>query len=222
MMRRLPISVHLTPRVLIKGTSTIELKITNNGDIRLETLEVGLHSLDQSLIEVENPERWVNAIEPGETTAVTFTLSAHRSAMVHTRIYGYVGEERFEWQSPPIRVKVGEEAAELVSLLIKGESIRMKGESLEVEATVRALKHDVKVTVDFWVNTPNEKYSKIGEVRTSVLQPGNTKHIIEFIPTETGLYSVYAYLYDGSRQIDKQSDKVFIREREGSNTAKII
>ena len=214
MMRRLPISVYMTPREINKGTSTIKIQLKNNSDRRLETLEVGLHSLDQSLIEVENPEKWINAIEPGESIAVPFTVSAHRSAMIHTRIFGYMGEERFEWQSPPIRIRVGEEAAELISLLILGDSLRIVGDTLNVEATVRALKHNVQVTIDFWVNTPKEKYTKIGEITTSVLQQGDTKHLIEFTPSETGLYTVYAYLYEGSRQIDRQSDKVFIRERQ--------
>ena len=152
MMRRLPISVYMTPREINKGTSTIKIQLKNNSDRRLETLEVGLHSLDQSLIEVENPEKWINAIEPGESIAVPFTVSAHRSAMIHTRIFGYMGEERFEWQSPPIRIRVGEEAAELISLLILGDSLRIVGDTLNVEATVRALKHNVQVTIDFWVN----------------------------------------------------------------------
>lgn len=213
MMRRLPISIYVTPREITKGTSTIKLKITNSGDERLETLEVGLHSLDQSLIEVENPEKWVNAVNPNETITIPFTVSAHRSAMVHARIFGYVGEERFEWQSPPIRMKVGEEDAELKSLLILGESSRIIGDTLKAEATVKTLKHDVQVTIDFWINTPSEKYSKIGEIVTSVLQPGDTKHLIEFTPTEPGLYTIHAYLYEGSRQIDRQSDKVFIKEK---------
>jgi hypothetical protein len=212
MMRRLPISINISPREIRRGTSIIELKLTNNGDQRLETLEVGLHSLDQSLIDVENPEKWVNSILPGETITVPFNISAHRSAMIHTRIFGYMGEERFEWQSPPIRVKVGEEAAELLSLLILGESSRKIGDTLEVEATLRALKNNVQVTIDFWVNTPREKYMKIGEITTSILQQGDTKHIIEFTPTEKGLYTVYIYLYEKSRQIDRQSDKVFIKE----------
>jgi hypothetical protein len=211
-MRRLPISVKVVPRQVKQGTSEIELRIKNLGKNKLETLEVGLNSLDQRLIEVDDPNKWVNKVDPDETINIHFTLCAHRSAMVYAKIFGYIGEERFEWESPALRLKVGEEAAELSSLLILGESSREAG-TLKIETIVKVMKPNTQVTLDYWVYTPSEEYLKIGEITTSILQPGETKQVMEYIPDKKGLYTVYAYLYDKNRQIDRQSDKVYITKK---------
>jgi hypothetical protein len=212
MIRRLPVNVKIVPREIKRGVNHVEVRLNNQGDKVINTLEVGLVSLDQSLIEVEDHMKWVNAVEPGKTVTISFTVYAQRSAMVYTRVFGYIDDERHEWQSQATRLRVGGESAELVSLLILGESRRETGETLEAEATIKVLKPDTLLTIDYWVEMPSERYHKIGEVTMNIHEAGEMRHVIEFTPLEEGLYTIYAYLYDRAGKIDQQSDKVYIEK----------
>lgn len=211
-MERLPVKVKITPREIEVGTSQIEVKIKNHGDRALENLEVGLSSLDQRQIEVEDPLRWVNRIEPGERATIPFNVSAYGSANIYVRIFGYRGTERLSWESPGLRMKVGEEAAEIAQLLILGTSNQLAGESIKVETTLRTLKPDSRLDLDYWLKPPKEDFKHL-QMSTIHLKEPEEKHSITFTPEKKGLYKVYAYLYERARQIDRQQDKVYIKEK---------
>jgi len=209
-MKRLPVIVKLEPREISRGRSQVSLKIKNVGEEEIETLEVGLSSLNQSLLEVQDSLKWLSNIQPDETAIVPFDISAFSSARVYIKIFGYVDNDRFSWESPGIRLKVGDEVAEIDNLLIKGDANQKVGQRVEAEATIRGLKPDSKISLDYWVNMPNEVFTHLGEVSIEVNEIDIVKSRIEFTPESEGLYTVYAYLYDGLRQIDRDIDKVLI------------
>ena len=209
-MKRLPVIVKLEPREVSKGTSQVTLNIKNIGEDELETLEVGLSSLDQGLLEVQDSLKWLSNVRPGETAVVTFDVSACGSARVYIKIFGYVGERRFSWESPAIRLKVGDEVAEIVSFLIQGEAKQEVKKKIKAEVIIRGLGHDSKVSLDYWVNMPNEVFTHLGEADIEFQEVGVLKSSIEFTPESEGLYTVYVYLYEGLRQIDRDIDKVLV------------
>lgn len=209
-MKRLPVIVKLEPREVIRGKSQVSLKIKNIGEEEIETLEIGLSSLDQSLLEVQDSLKWLSNIHPGETAIIPYDISAFSTTKVHIKIFGYLGDERFSWQSPAIRLKVGDEVAQLDTLLIQGNANQKVGRRVEVETTIRGLKPDSKVRLDYWVNMPNGVFTQLEETGIDINEESVIKSKIEFTPESEGLYTVYAYLYDGIRQIDRDIDKVLI------------
>ncbi len=216
MMRRLPISVKLAPMEIKKGKSRINLNIKNHGNKEIETLEVGLASLDQRLINVKDSLKWVKNIDPKETIIVPFSISAHGSARLYIRIFGYMDDERFSWESPALRIKVGEEAAEIINLLILGEAKQEVGQSIKVETTIKGLKPNSSINIDYWVNTPEGVFNNLGQEKITIQKVGIEKDVITFIPQIEGQYTIYAYLYVNSKQIDRQSDKIYIIEKKFS------
>jgi len=210
-MERLPVKVKITPREIEVGTNQVVVEIKNSGDRALENLEVGLSSLDQRQIEVEDPLRWVNRIEPDGTASILFNVSAYGSANIYVRIFGYRGTERLSWESPGLRMKVGEEAAEIAKLLILGLSKQARGEPITAETTLRVFTPDSEVNLDYWVKNPHEDFRHL-QMSTIHLKEPEEKHSVTFKPEKEGLYKVYAYLYERARQIDRQQDKVYIKE----------
>jgi hypothetical protein len=64
--------------------------------------------------------------------------------------------------------------------------------------------------VDFWVNTQNEEYQKIGEEKIISPQEEKITSITHYEIKEPGMHRFYAFVYYGVKIIDNETDKVFI------------
>jgi hypothetical protein len=81
---------------------------------------------------------------------------------------------------------------------------------MQCEATLRGLALSKRLKLEFWAATPGGEFRDLAEMETPVLSPGEeVSHAAEITPEEEGLYTIYAYLYDGSRRIGYQVKHVY-------------
>jgi hypothetical protein len=72
------------------------------------------------------------------------------------------------------------------------------GKTISAEATVKGLRKNGTLKLEFWVETPSGKNEQQAKIDIKDLPVGaEARYTTEFTPTETGFYTIYAYLYDG-------------------------
>jgi len=109
-----------------------------------------------------------------------------------------------------MNIKVIEEKAEIERLLVLSHPYTMIGMALEVEATVKSLQRSVGLNLEFWADTPSGKYEELAKIETKDLAEGEeARYTAEFTPNETGIYNIYAYLYDGWKRIGRKTDCIY-------------
>lgn len=110
-----------------------------------------------------------------------------------------------------IPITVGKKSAELVNVFAMVEPYPVVGDVIRCEANVRGLTESPELELDFWADYDGN-FEKLGEVRTKTLSANEeARYAAEFTPEESGLYTVYAYLYDSNgKRIDREIDKVFV------------
>jgi hypothetical protein len=112
-----------------------------------------------------------------------------------------------------VLVSVGQEAAELVSLFALSEPYPPVGERVRCEATLRGLAKSQGLRLEFWADTPAGDFETLGEIETKRLDAGEeAAYAAEFLPKDTGMYTIYAYLFDGIRRIGRRTEHVYVRE----------
>jgi len=85
-------------------------------------------------------------------------------------------------------------------------------ETVRCEATVRGLAQSAGLTLEFWVEEPDGTFEEMGTVETRALGAGDTAtYTAEMTVDEEGVYTVYAYLYDGVKRIGREIEHVFAR-----------
>ena len=87
------------------------------------------------------------------------------------------------------------------------------GKTLSAETTVKGLRNEVGLKVEFWVETPSGKFEEQAKIDIKELSAGEeARYTAEFTPNETGDYIVYAYLFDGSKRIGYKTDGIYAQK----------
>jgi len=69
--------------------------------------------------------------------------------------------------------------------------------------------------LEFWVNLPSGKCEEQATIEIKDLHVGEeARYRAEFTPKETGHYTIYAYLYDGWKRIDRQTDSIYVQSKQ--------
>jgi hypothetical protein len=208
-----PIEYTLKPRSIDAGRQWMTLRIKNIGANDLTALDVRLNSLDAYSLSVFGTGSYISLLRPNEEREIPFQVSANQSANLYVTLDGRENGQRFHWESPGLPITVGKEAAELVSVFAMTEPYSYIGERIKCEATVRGLGYSEGLTIEFWVDTPGDRFEELAVVETKALSAGEeATYSAEITPDEEGLYTVYAYLYDGVRRIGRQVEHVYVRE----------
>lgn len=67
--------------------------------------------------------------------------------------------------------------------------------------------------LEFWADTPGGEFEELAIVETKALKPGEeATYSAEVTPGQDGLYTIYAYLYDGVRRIGREVEYVYVRQ----------
>lgn len=213
MALRYPIEYELTPRNIQAGRRWVSLRLKNVSSDTLTALDVRLNSLDVYSISVYGTGSYVSVLEPEEEVVLPFQLQANSSGSLYISADGFRDGAGFHWETPAVPITVGEEVAEIVSLFAMTEPYPLLGDRLECEATVRGLQETGGVTLEFWAENPSLDFESFHTIETKALSPGETvRYSAEFEPEEEGLYTIYAYLYDGARRIGREIEHVSVRE----------
>jgi len=208
-----PLEYELTPTNIDTGRHWITLRLQNIGTQDLTDLDINVNSLDAYSISVLGTGSYVSILKPDETRDLPFQVSANRTGSLYLALDGRKDGERFHWESPGIPITVGAEVAELVSLFTMTEPYSMVGERVRCEATVRGLAQSEGLKLEFWADTPGGHLEELAIVETKALSPGEeATYSAEVTPNHDGLYTIYAYLYDGVRRIGREVEYVYVRD----------
>lgn len=203
MPRKYPIEYELQPKVIPQRTRWLMLRLKNIGERDLRSMAVNLHSLDDYSIQVLADGKFVLVLRTGEEKQLPIQVSVARRGSVYITIEGWLEEDEFHWESPPIVIATGRELAQIESLLAQTDPYPTLGTPVTCEATVRTSVASENLVLEFWVETPSGELlspDKTGLGR----EPANTtiERSIEITPEEQGIYIIHAYLYDGVDRID--------------------
>jgi hypothetical protein len=204
-----PIEYELVPTTIDTGRHWMTLNLKNIGNQDLTGLDVKLNSLDAYSMSSLGTGSYVSSLKADEEQAIPYQVSANRTASLYVTVDGWRDGKQFHWESPSILVTVGTDVAQLVSLFAMTEPYPILGEKIHCEATVRGLAPSEGLTLEFWADTPSGEFEELAAVETKVLARNEeATYSAEITPDEEGLYTIYAYLYDGAHRIGRRIEHV--------------
>ncbi len=213
--KKYPFEYEVTVEKIEKGINWLALRLKNMSKETLRGLDIQLHSLDTYYLTVYGTGFYRMYLESGkEEKDLVFQINALGSADVYVTIRSRKeGGDYFMWESGRTHISLDEEKAELERLLVLSHPYTQIGKTLSAEATVRGLRNGVGLKVEFWVETPSGKFEEQAKVDIKELSAGEeARYTAEFTPNETGDYTLYAYLFDGSRRIGYKTDVIYAQK----------
>ncbi len=208
---RYPLEYELTPKNLTAGTRWLTLRLKNVGADALTSLDVRLNTLDPYSINVYGSGSYIPVLNAGEQRTLAFQVSAVTTTSLYVSIDGWKDGESFHWETPYVLLTVGEEAAELTSLFAMTEPYPAMNETIRCEATIRGLSDSEELSLEFWANTPSGDFEELATIQTKALSVGEeARYSTEVTVEESGMYTIYAYLYDGMKRIGRRTEYLYV------------
>jgi hypothetical protein len=209
---RYPIEYELEPTNVEKGIHWLTLKIKNIGVETLRRLDVRLHSTDTFCLTVYGEGHFIAELKPDVQQEVVTRVSVSGSADVYATIGARKDGEGFWWDSGYMDITVIEEKAKIERFFVLSSPYTTIGKALEIEATIKGLRKSDGLNLEFSAESPSGKYEELAKIETGSLDMGEeAQYTADITPKETGYYTVYAYLYDGWRRIDRKTDTLYVR-----------
>ena len=215
-----PIEYELSPTEVEKGSNWVTLKLKNTSRDTLRGVDIQLHSLDTYYLTVYGAEygfgfgQYLKELKPNEEVELVFRINALGSADAYATILAREEENYFSWESGWIHIYVSEEKAELERVLVLSHPYTQIGKTLSAEATVKGLRKGTGLKLEFWVEPPSGKSEKQATTEIKELSAGEeARYSAEFTPKETGIYMIYAYLYDGWQRIGHKTNYVYVKRQ---------
>jgi hypothetical protein len=173
MATRHPIEYEVSPDEIDRGLQWLTLRLKNVGDEALTGLGVRLHSMDDYSIAVAGEGNYVDSLAPGEEAEIPYRVSADLTGRVYASVEGWKGDQRFEWESPGIMMRVGEAPADLVSIFALTEPYPSPGEELRCEAIVRGLEPAGDLRLEFWAQRPKGEFEQLATLENLQVSEGD-------------------------------------------------
>lgn len=207
-----PIEYELTPKNVSAGMRWLTLRLKNVGEQNLIGLDVKLNSLDDYCIYVHGTGSYLSVLKPGEEEVVPFQTLVTTTGRVYATLDGWQGAALFHWESPRIEVKVGEDVAKLMSLFALTQPYPHRGDQIRFEAVLRGASDSERLRLEFWAETPSGEFVELGRVETQALSANEqARYSGELVAEEEGMYTLYAYLYDGAKRIGHELEQVYVQ-----------
>jgi hypothetical protein len=209
-----PFEYELDPTEIEKGTNWVTLKLKNIGNETLRDLDAQLHSRDTYNLSIFGSWSYgagqlITELEPNKEVRLVFRANAIGSANVYATLKGRKDGKYFWWESSWTSLHLSDEKAEIGSLLVLSHPYTTIGKTISAEATVKGLRKNGVLTLEFWVETPSGKNEQQAKMDIKDLPVGEeSRYTAEFTPKETGFYTIYAYLYDGYMRIGYKTEHV--------------
>lgn len=211
MAAKYPIRYDFSTQTVRSGDSWLTVTVENLGDEPLIGLSARLNSLDTYSVDVQEPEKYLADLAPGEEAQLHYRITAQQSSSVYVSLDGRWAEEPFHWESPARRIVVGEEMVELVSFFALTEPRQQLGQPITCEARLRGVVPSAGLILEFWLEKPSGESVSLAKVATEPLAPGETtRYTAEFTPEEEGIYVLHAYLFDDLQRIGHAVEYVSI------------
>ena len=206
-----PFEYEVIPEVVDKGISWLTLRLKNIGTQTLEALDIQLHSLDTyNLTGLFGAGHYLSELAPNKERKMVFRVNVYGSANVYATIKARKDGEYFWWESGWTNIRLSEEKAEIGRLLVLSNPYTAIGKTISAEATIKGLQKSTDLKLEFWVETPSGKSVKQAAIDIKDLPVGEeARYTAEFTPKESGIYHIYAYLYDGLKRIGNKTNYIF-------------
>ncbi len=214
--RKYPFEYEVTAEPLEKGTNWLTLRLKNISKETLRGLDIQLHSLDTYYLTVYGTGFYRMYLPSDkEEKDLVFQVNVLGSADVYVTIrVRKEGGEYFLWESGWTHIYVREEKAELERVLVLSHPYTQIGKTLSAEATVKGLSKVTGLYLEFWVEPPSGKSEKQATTEIKELSSGEeARYTTEFTPKEAGLYTIYAYLYDGWQRIGHKTNYIYVQKQ---------
>jgi len=213
MATRDPFRYELQPRRVDEGRNWVSVTLENVADDPLRSLDVSLITLDAYSIEAVGEGAYVPVLGPGAQEVIPLQVLAKLSGSLYIGVDGERAGEPFHWESPDITLTVADQAAEMASLLTLADTAVEVGEMMRCEATIRGRAESEGLTLEFWAKTPSGTFEELAVVETKALAPDEeARYVAEVEAEEVGRYTVYAYLYDGTKRLGRRVETMFVEE----------
>lgn len=213
-----PIEYELNPTDIEKGTNWVTLKLKNIGNETLTDLDVQLHSGDTYNLTVYGTwwtggGQHITALAPSEQNEVVFRVNAIGSADTYATLKGRKDGKFFWWESSRTKLHISDEKAKIGRLLVLSNPYTSIGKTISAEATVKGLRKNGALKLEFWVETPSGKNEQQATIDIKDLPVGEeARYTAEFTTKETGYYTIYAYLYDGYMRIGYETETIYAQK----------
>jgi hypothetical protein len=209
---KFPIEYTLEPEEVEVGTPWVTLTLKNLGSETLKNLNVRLNSVDSYDLSVLGRGEFVPTLGPQQETTLTYQLSTYSSTWVYATLDGRSDGDPHHASSPLMRVTVGHEAAQLLSVFAMTEPYPPAGDTIRIEATIQARLPSEGLELEFWADKPDASFEELASINTGGLSRGErARYAAEITPEQEGMYSIHAYLYDGLKRIGAAVDHVWVR-----------
>jgi hypothetical protein len=214
-----PIEYELSPAVIEKGTNWITLKLKNVGSGTLTNLDVKLHSLDSYNLSIYGAwwfgaGQHIKELETKKYIELVYQINAIGSADVYVTIKGLKDGNYFWWESGFTNIKLSDEKAEIVGLLVLSNPYTTIGKTVSAEATIKGLRKTDELTLELWVETPSGIFEEQATMEIKNLPLGEeSRYTAEFTPKESGFYTIYAYLFDEWMRIGYKIETIFVQNQ---------
>ena len=211
---KFPIEYELNPTEIEKGTNWVTLKLKNIGSETLRDLDAQLHSVDTYNLSVfgswwSGAGQLITELGPNKEVRLVFRVNAIGSASVYATLKGRKDGKYFWWESSWSSLHLSDEKAEIGSLLVLSHPHTLIGKTISAEATVKGLRKNGGLKLEFWLETPSGKNELQAATDIKDLPIGDeARYTVEFTPKETGFYTIYAYLYDGYMRIGYKTEHI--------------
>jgi hypothetical protein len=208
-----PFEYYLEPRQIEKGTHWLSLYLKNKSEEVLKFLDIKLNSLDSyNLTNIES-DLFIDKLKPEKKEFIPFKINANSSGSVYVSVDGFENDQKIHWESPFIKINVGQDPAKLSSLFILTEPYPPVGKLMHCEVVIKALRNVNDLKLEFWLRDPDLKFKELDTIKIKDLSSGTTKRLsASFKPKIDGLFTVHAYLYIKQRKIGHETDKVWVEK----------
>jgi hypothetical protein len=208
-----PFEYSISPERIEPGTHWVSIHLKNIERQPMMNMNVRLISNDPLRIQPLDRGGYINLLNPCEERVVPVQIEANQGSWVYLHIEYWLDDEMFYWESPNVWLKVRRDPARIMTLFsIKGHQLNL-GEEIPVEATVTADLPVDDLHIDFWIETADGKFETFQSIDIDHMDAGEVRTITSsFTPEEEGLYSIYAYLFDEKRRVDRKIEQLRITE----------
>jgi hypothetical protein len=150
-------------------------------------------------------------LNPGEERVVPVQIEATQGAWIYLHLEYWLKDKLYYWESPNVWIKVRRDPARIMTLFsTKGPQLIL-GQDVPVEATILSDLPSDNLRLDFWIETASGRFESFRSVDLGAMDADEIKTVeTEFTPDEEGLYSIYAYLFDGNHRLDRKIEQLRI------------
>ena len=211
---RYPLAFEIFPKEIDAGEKWLTLRIKNIGKSKLLNLDVQLNSLDSYYLKGINDSEFIYELEPDEETKIPFKVKATATSSVYVSVESMTedGKPLFV-ESPSVTIRIGYVPAEIRTMFVLTRPYPVPEETIKCESTIIGLKRSNELNLEFWADTPSEKFELLASMKTKQFDAGEIgKYSAEITPEDEGVYEIHAYLYDGDKRVDHKTDTIFVKK----------